>query len=434
MKILRLTLFFLAWICCAVEAEPAPKKWTLLVFINGNNNLTNYARYNLIDMEKVGSNENINVVVQLARKKNSAKRLLVQRSSNTRKITSPILEQLDDVDMASLETLESFLEWGIKNFPAEHYFIDIWNHGRGWKKMASRGISFDDQSGRHLNMLQLAQAMRYAEKLMGHKVDVLGTDACLMAMSEVASEVSDSVDFLMASEETVPGEGWPYSDWLQQWSLKPDATPIEIGRILSKSYVNFYENIFNNQSEDLDSEDEEAPFTEQPLKKQAPSSPMGVTFSVLDLKKMSEYNYAISNLKNELLNLEPSDRETLRQMLPNVMHYEDPDYVDFGDFLASLERAPLNAPIRYSQAFVNSQKALSDLVVANETTEDYKRSQGISIWLPREWWLYAGNIERYRQLNFERSTHWSEFIDSLLDWRGNNDRVSSWTHLGIRRK
>src|SRR5687768_5808271 len=42
------------------------KEWTFLIFLNGNNNLDRYGTLNLNQIEKVGSTDKINVVVQWA--------------------------------------------------------------------------------------------------------------------------------------------------------------------------------------------------------------------------------------------------------------------------------------------------------------------------------------------------------------------------------
>ncbi|MGV8123401.1 MAG: clostripain-related cysteine peptidase [Candidatus Xenobiia bacterium LiM19] len=48
--------------------EPAPpKKWTVLAYLDGDNNLERFALNSLLQMEKVGSNNDVNVVAQLDR-------------------------------------------------------------------------------------------------------------------------------------------------------------------------------------------------------------------------------------------------------------------------------------------------------------------------------------------------------------------------------
>lgn len=47
-------------------------------------------------------------------------------------------------------------------------------------------------------------------------------DACLMAGIETASAISDSADWMIASEESVAGKGSAVDDWLQQLYIAPE--------------------------------------------------------------------------------------------------------------------------------------------------------------------------------------------------------------------
>jgi len=71
---------------------------------------------------------------------------------------------------------------------------------------------------------QLGQALKESAAIIGHPVDVYGSDACLMAMAEVAHEMADSVNVYVGSQEVEPGAGWPYGDFLKLWTAKPTAT------------------------------------------------------------------------------------------------------------------------------------------------------------------------------------------------------------------
>jgi hypothetical protein len=108
--------------------------------------------------------------------------------------------------MGDWKELVKFVKWAHENYPAKHYFIATWNHGSGWnrKKLTPNGISFDDHSGHHISTKELGLAMDEAAKIIGHKVDILGNDACLLGMIEIATELADSVDYFVGSEEVAP--------------------------------------------------------------------------------------------------------------------------------------------------------------------------------------------------------------------------------------
>src|SRR5271168_2763659 len=52
--------------CESVKAATPIRDWTMLVYLNGDNNLDSFGTTNLLAMETVGSTANINVVVQWA--------------------------------------------------------------------------------------------------------------------------------------------------------------------------------------------------------------------------------------------------------------------------------------------------------------------------------------------------------------------------------
>ncbi|HEY3128560.1 MAG TPA: clostripain-related cysteine peptidase, partial [Acidobacteriota bacterium] len=48
------------------------------------------------------------------------------------------------------------------------------------------------------------------------KIDILGLDACSMSMAELASELGDYVEFMVASQDDVPDQSFPYEDILRR--------------------------------------------------------------------------------------------------------------------------------------------------------------------------------------------------------------------------
>ena len=54
----------------------------------------------------------------------------------------------------------------------------------------TKDISYDDVSGHVITTEQLALAMGEIQKITGNKVELYGSDACLMAMAEIAGEMS----------------------------------------------------------------------------------------------------------------------------------------------------------------------------------------------------------------------------------------------------
>jgi len=182
--------------------------WTFLVFLNADNNLDSAGVDDLSEMQSAGSTGRVNVVVQIDRWHGPAKRFFVRKGA------ADVVAELGEVDMGDWRQLVEFARWGVAQYPAEHYAVVVWNHGSGWNKhttdVSGRGISYDDTDGGHITTAELELATAEMAKLIGRKLDVLGFDACLMNMVEVAYQVRRNVRYVVGSEETEPGDGWPY--------------------------------------------------------------------------------------------------------------------------------------------------------------------------------------------------------------------------------
>lgn len=67
-----LSLFVVLVSHCAFAAPAAEKEWNFLIFMNGVNSLDSYTVSNLKQMEAVGSNDKMNILVQWGTSSNSA--------------------------------------------------------------------------------------------------------------------------------------------------------------------------------------------------------------------------------------------------------------------------------------------------------------------------------------------------------------------------
>lgn len=126
--------------------------------------------------------------------------------------------------MTKASTLSSFLKWGAQHFPADRMSLIFWDHGGG----SVSGYGYDEKYPRSGSM-NLA-GINTALKESGIKYDFIGFDACLMATAETALMVSNYADYMIGSEETEPGIGWYYTNWLSSLSKDPSMETLQIGR------------------------------------------------------------------------------------------------------------------------------------------------------------------------------------------------------------
>ncbi|MCX7804014.1 MAG: clostripain-related cysteine peptidase [Planctomycetota bacterium] len=83
--------------------------------------------------------------------------------------------------------------------------------------------------------------MREALDAAGVRLDLIGFDACLMGMIEVAYELKDiGASVMVASEKTEPGPGWPYDTILRGLVANPSWTPAQLASRIVDAYYESY--------------------------------------------------------------------------------------------------------------------------------------------------------------------------------------------------
>jgi hypothetical protein len=210
------------------SASELEADWLFMVYLDADNNLESAGIDDLNEMEVAGSTDRVKIVVQMDRAERDydddttngnwtgAKRFYVTQDTDQAIINSPVIDDLGEVNMGDPAVLQSFIEWAIANYPAQHYALVLWNHGSGWREgnnsSAIKSVCIDDQANDELTMTELRSALNAANATTGEVLDIVGFDACLMQMVEVAYQVMGSaerplVDITVGSEETEPGDG-----------------------------------------------------------------------------------------------------------------------------------------------------------------------------------------------------------------------------------
>ena len=140
-------------------------------------------------------------------------------------------KNLGSVTMTSPDTLAGYIQWCAKTYPASRYELILWDHGGG----SVSGYGYDEKfaSSGSMSLAGLDAALNAA----GIKFDFIGFDACLMATVETALTMSQYADYLIASEETEPGVGWYYTDWLTEFGKDTSMSTLQVGQNIVDSFV-----------------------------------------------------------------------------------------------------------------------------------------------------------------------------------------------------
>ena len=136
-----------------------------------------------------------------------------------------------NVSMTDPDTLAGFIQFCEKYFPAERNALIFWDHGGG--SLTGYGYDQKFKSSGSMTLDGIDEAL----KAGGVKFDFIGFDACLMATAETALMCSDYADYLVASEESEPGIGWYYTNWLTKLSKNTSITTVELGKQIVDDFV-----------------------------------------------------------------------------------------------------------------------------------------------------------------------------------------------------
>lgn len=142
-----------------------------------------------------------------------------------------LVEDAGNAAMTEPDNLTSFIQWCAKNYPANRNELIFWDHGGG----SLSGYGYDEKYPRSGSMR--LDGIDKALKNANMTFDFIGFDACLMATMETALTLSPYADYLLASEETEPGVGWYYTNWLTELSKDTAKPTIEVGKQIIDDFV-----------------------------------------------------------------------------------------------------------------------------------------------------------------------------------------------------
>ncbi len=143
----------------------------------------------------------------------------------------PLVKDDGTDPMTKPATLRRFIEYCAKNYPASRSELILWDHGGG----SISGYGYDEKNQRSgsMGLAGIHEALSGA----GVQFDFIGFDACLMGTLESGLSLAPHADYLIASEETEPGIGWYYTDWLTALSADTSMPTVEIGKRIVDDFV-----------------------------------------------------------------------------------------------------------------------------------------------------------------------------------------------------
>lgn len=345
-----------------------------------------------------------------------------------------------DIDGNSAKDLVDSMNWAVSKYPAKKYALILWNHGIGildpaWgsqsmgfsrskrttfnpraqleglthldvqkkqgkivsiKQREHRGILFNERTKTYMNNQTLSSALAAIKTtvLKNKKIDLIGMDACLMAMTEVCYQIRNYADYFVGSQEVELAFGWGYAPVVQRFTTKPSA--LEAAQSIVQNYEKNYKDKINFYTQ-----------------------------SAIDLNLMGELRDSINLVVQKLLTCRELDqRKTvsfLKQARNQTLQFSTSSYVDLHSFLQELQKTAtpyLSKSTSHKstefdlalkallEAIDISNKYIEQSVIANAAGKGLARARGLSIYFPSN-----GQIEHsYMYTDFIADCGWNNVI------------------------
>lgn len=413
----------------------ATASWTIMVYMAADNNLEGAAIDDINEMEQVGSTADVKVVVQVDRAPGydvsngnweDTRRYLITQDANTAIIGSPVAQFLGEKNMGEPATLSDFVSWSISNYPAQHYFLILWDHGQGWLKQelesvkrvggldqkaastptaeqpfrvspASPMTPFPPPPFDQTGFKYACEDMTDNDRLYNHetesalsgipKLDIIGFDACVMAMVETAYQLRNEAAFMVASEENEPGDGWPYNELLPWITTNPATSAARACSAAVLTYADYW--AANSYTPDE----------------------YGQTLSAINLAQINSVAASLDVLVGAIVS-GTSWSQIFAMPAPESFGDNNPfdDLYDFADLLSVYISAP-----SIVGAANDLKAAASNAVLINRKESRHPYAHGLSIFFPKTSSSFRDNDgEKYgapgSPVDFGDSTQWRLFL------------------------
>jgi len=222
-------------------------------------------------------------------------------------------------EMSDKEALKKFLNRVYedeKDNPSAHYALILWGHGPELLFQPPPVNAGGDRTSLYLTPKDLREALTYwKEDLKGTSLDIIGFDACFMSMFEMACELEELADYMVASQDEVPDSSFNYEDLVELFR-QLGSEPASLLREGVQGYVETYQDYTFSNSTRINP----------------------VTLSVLQLKKCKPLQNAVLLLSCELLKAkdDPELQCLFIQARKESKDYAGGLYVDLHEFCEKL--------------------------------------------------------------------------------------------------
>lgn len=288
------------------------------------------------------------------------------------------VHQTAALNMGAPATLTDFLDYAYQNYPADAYALVLWDHGAG----PIEGYGFDElYEYDRLTLSEMHQALQNsALSKAGAHLSWVGFDACLMCSIETANVLSDFSDYMIASQEAVPNQGWDYS------FLSAPIAELADGKTAAYRIIDAYADFYDQQNAALT------------------NSKKIYTLSCLDLSKMDAANNALNGFFSTLnKTILPDGYSKIAQKRSSMPVFGRFTLGQYSDLIDLKQFASLTGDLS-SDASGALIAAVDDAVVYSRTNQE--DANGVSIFFPYD------NSD-YLKLDDQQQFDWQSVYDQI---------------------
>ena len=364
------------------------KSATVMVYMCGSDLESGYgaASADIEEMLEADLGDNVNVVLETGGASEWSFSSEADPSTRQRWVLedgeASLVQDAGEDTMLDEDEVTDFCSWAAKEYPADRYILIFWDHGGG----TIGGFGYDENYP-DASALTLSQ-LRNAIKASGVAFDMVGFDACLMATVECAWAMEPVADYLVASEQTEPGDGWSWTGFLNQLGSDPSTATTDLGKTIIDDFSAHY----------------------------AETGEEDTTLSLIDLREISRVYERLSTFLDEAADSIEADNAlftTMSGARSRAKSYAE-DSVDQVDLVDMVDRSDFEGADDVSEAVASCVKYRSDTSSG---------SNGIAMYFP---YSEASQYSDVRQVLEDIGyTGPVAFYDYFLSVMGNSPTSSS---------
>lgn len=210
---------------------------TVMVYMCGTDLESRYgmATKDIQEMLKAKISDKVNLIIETGGCKKWQNNVVSNTKNQIYKVENGSLRKLEDnmgnSAMTDPKNLASFIDYCEKNYPADRNMLIFWDHGGG--SLTGYGYDEKNASASSMTLSKINSALKSADCTF----DFIGFDACLMATLENALVCNGYADYLIASEESEPGTGWYYTNWLTELSNNTSTSTVDLAQTIIDDFV-----------------------------------------------------------------------------------------------------------------------------------------------------------------------------------------------------